>query len=286
MTGFARASGHDDSVGWTWEAKSVNARGLDLRCRLPAGMVALETVARAAAAKRFKRGNLALNLQIDSAGGATRLAVNRAALDRLVALARARGVAAPRIETLLTVRGVVEITEAVEDADLRGRREAAMAVTLEQCLDALAQARAEEGARLDVVLGDEIDRVAALVETAAASAGARPDAARARLEDKLAELRAAVPALDEERVAQEMAILVVKGDVREEIDRLIAHVAAARELLAAGGAVGRRLDFLAQEFNREANTLCGKANDLELTRIGLELKAVIDQFREQVQNVE
>ncbi len=208
----------------------------------------------------------------------------------MVALARevGAGIGAPppRIEGLLGLYGVVERIEEEETEDVRAAREAAMERTLADALDALARMRADEGARLHDTVAGHLARIAALAQDAAKSAAAQPEALKRRLAEQVAALLDARVGVSEERLAQEAALLATKADVREEIDRLNAHVTAARELLAAGEAVGRRLDFLCQEFNREANTLCSKATDIDLTRIGLDLKASIEQLREQVQNIE
>ena len=291
MTGFARAAGADQSYAWTWEAKSVNGRGLDVRCRLPPGMDRLEGQVRAAAAKRFARGNLSLNLAIDRQAAAGRLQVNRAALEQVLTLARELkdkiDAAPPRIDGLLAVRGVVEIAdESVETDEARAHRDQAMLATLDETLANLAAARAVEGEQLARTMTKLLDEIALLTESAAASAGAQPEAIRDRLQAKLADLLGEKQAVPSDRLAQEVAMLVTRADVREEIDRLRAHVSQARGLLTEGGAIGRKFDFLAQEFNREANTLCSKSSDIELTRIGLSLKAVIDQLREQAANIE
>ncbi len=290
MTGFARCTGRDAQLTWTWEAKSVNGRGLDIRCRLPPGMDSLEPGARRAAADRFKRGSLVLSLQADRAHGEARLRVNRAALDQLVAvvgeLRGAVDAAPPSIDGLLGIRGIVEFGDEEAAPEERERREAEILASLGETLDALLAARRDEGARLAEVLSGQLDQIADLADAAARNASLQPDALRRRLEEQVGELLDAVPPLSEERLSQEVALLLIKTDVREEVDRVRAHVAAARELLADAGPCGRRLDFLCQEFNREANTLCAKAADVDLTRIGLDLKAAIDQFREQIQNVE
>ncbi len=290
MTGFARGTGRDGRLAWTWEAKSVNGRGLDIRCRLPAGMDSLEPGARRAVAERFKRGSVVLSLQTDRTGGEARLRVNRAALEQLVAIVdELRGevdAAPPSIDGLLGIRGVVELADDEESAEDRERCEAAILASLGETLDGLAATRHEEGARLAAVLSDQLDTIAGLAENAAENAALQPEALHRRFKEMLAVVLDAAPTLTEERLGQEVALLLVKADVREEIDRVSAHLAAARELLGEGGPCGRRLDFLCQEFNREANTLCSKAADIELTRIGLALKAAIEQFREQVQNVE
>ena len=288
--GFARQEDGDGTISWTWEIKSVNGKSLDLRCRLPSGYEALEPVVRGAAPERCARGNLQVGLSVDTSDRPLRMRVNRELLDQLLELAKtlkdAPGAAPPRLDGLLALRGVVEAVEEEDSAEDRAAREAAMAADLALALDALVGMRRAEGARLHGLVDGHLSSMAALVGQAAASAAAQPEALRQRLKERVEELLAASPALPEERLAQEAAVLITKADVREELDRLEAHLAATRELLAEGGPVGRRLDFLCQEFNREANTLCSKAPDVELTRIGLELKGVIDQLREQIQNIE
>ena len=290
MTGFARGTGHDGPLAWTWEAKSVNSRGLDIRCRLPAGMDALEPEVRRRVADRFTRGNFNLSLQVNRAARQTRIEVNREALTQVEAVVRELcdefGLDPPRVDGLLNIRGVVDVVEEEVSAAEPERRNAAILANLDEALEALRAARREEGARLAGVLEQQLEEVAALAAAAGACEANRPERLRARLEALLAEVLDSTPPLSEERLAQEVALLLVKADVREEIDRLQAHVAAARALLAESGPAGRRLDFLCQEFNREGNTLCAKAAEAELTRIGLDLKAVIERFREQVQNIE
>jgi uncharacterized protein (TIGR00255 family) len=290
MTGYARADGQSDAFTWTWELKSVNGRALDIRCRLPNGMDALEGGVRATLAERFARGNITAALQLTRAAEAGGVQVNRALLDQLLALARefdgAAGVAPPRLDALLTTRGVIEIGDPEEDDDVRSEREAAMLTSLDEAVAGLAAARAQEGQHLANALASQLADIDRLTDAALKHAATQPDAIKARLDQQLSALLGETPPLPEERLAQEVAVLVVKADVREELDRLAAHIVQARELLAAEGAVGRRLDFLAQEFNREANTLCSKSADVTLIRIGLDLKVVIDQFREQSQNIE
>ncbi len=290
MTGFARGTGQDGSVAWAWEAKSVNGRGLDVRCRLPAGMDAIDLEVRHIAGELFARGSLTVSLQIDGGQGQTRLSVNRDALDQMLDVCRELrqevDAAPPSLEALLAIRGVVEVAEEEEAPEARSQRDALIVGDLRETLDALLASRWDEGARIASMLADQLDEIAGLAERAAESAALQPEALRARLTERVGALIDATPALPEERLAQEVALLLVKSDGREEVDRLRAHVAAARELIEAGGVVGRRLDFLCQEFNREANTLCSKAADVELTRIGLDLKATIEQLREQVQNIE
>lgn len=293
MTGYARAEGRDTQVNWVWEAKTVNGRGLEIRCRLPFGHDALEVAAREAVGRKLKRGNLQLSLNVSRVSEAPALRVNHELLDQILTLvdgigASHQNIAPARWDGILSIKGVLEQAEAEqEDAEaVRAARETAMKVTLEQALDQLAAMRLSEGTRIERVLLDQLDEIAALAERAGATASLRPEAVRERLRHQVAAVLESVPGLPEERIAQEVALIAVKADVREELDRLRAHVAAARDLIAEGGAVGRKLDFLSQEFNREANTLCSKSSDVELTRIGLDLKAVIDQFREQVQNIE
>lgn len=290
MTGFARADGHEDGVSWVWELKSVNSKSLDLRFRLPPGFEALELPLRASLAQRLKRGSLSVTLTLTRAAAVGSLRVNREALAQVVALARELvedgRAAAPRADGLLALRGVLESGEEDEHEGRRERRQTAQLASWEKALGSLVAMRTAEGARLIPVLEARLAEIAQLVAAAEDSAAAQPEALKARLRDMVSTLLEASPALPPERLAQEAALLVAKADIREEIDRLSAHIVAAQELLAEGGAIGRRFDFLCQEFNREANTLCSKSADVALTRTGLALKAAIEQLREQVQNIE
>ncbi|HKF70522.1 MAG TPA: YicC/YloC family endoribonuclease [Stellaceae bacterium] len=290
MTGFARAEGEAEGLAWSWELKSVNGKSLDLRFRLPAGFDALELPLRALIGERLKRGSVSVSLAVARTGAGAGLQVNRAVLDQVLALAHELGkkikAAPPSIDGLLALRGVLEGGEALPDAATRERREASLLAGCRKAIDALGIMRRAEGARLGAVLSERLGEIASLAAAAEASAAAQPAAIRARLKSLVDALNDAVPSIPEERLVQEAALMVARADIREELDRLAAHIAAARELLAEGGAVGRRLDFLCQELNREANTLCSKSADVELTRIGLELKAAIEQLREQVQNIE
>ncbi len=290
MTGFARGSGDLEGETWTWEVKSVNGRGLDIRCRMPPGHDALEAPARALVAKVAKRGQISLNLQTNTSSRHQSIEINQDVLDELIgaasALMRDNIAIAPTADGLLGLRGVVETTEEPEDEAGRARREAAMLDSLTSVLEDFAANRMSEGSKLDTVLQDQIVTIAELVAEATELAATQPEAVRAKFEDKLKTLLGDRAELPEERLVQEAALLAVKADVREELDRLRAHVEAARELLAEPDAVGRRLDFLAQEFNRETNTLCAKSTDASLTKVGLNLKSAIEQFREQVQNIE
>lgn len=288
MTGFARVDGHGDGYTWTFEAKSVNGRTLDIRCRLPPGFDTVEAAARADIPKTLARGSVNLTLTVTRTAAVSQVRVNRDLLAQVLAVAREiedEGAAPPRLDALLSVRGVIETVEE-DESDARAKLEEAVKAGLAVVTRKLAAARAEEGARLLTVLSGHLDAIARLTEDAAANVSTQPEALREKLRAQVQALLDMVPALPEERLAQEAALLIARGDVREELDRLRAHVEQARALLAEGGAIGRRLDFLCQEFNREANTLCSKSQDVDLTRIGLSLKATIEQFREQVQNIE
>lgn len=292
MTGFARATGAGSGWRWAWEARSVNGRGLDLRLRLPTGLDRVDQQVRALAAARFQRGSVALSLAVEPLGGPGELRVDRARLAAYLELAAelqaVHGLAPPRVEGLLALRGVVDVAErgAMDFEQTGPAFDAALLETLDTALAALASVRVAEGARLAAVLSETLDAIATLATAARGIAAIQPAALRARLMQQVADLAGASPALSAERLAQEAALLAVKADVAEELARLDAHVAQARDLLASPAGAGRKLEFLAQEFNREANTLCSKSADLELTRIGLELKTQIDRLREQAANVE
>jgi uncharacterized protein (TIGR00255 family) len=288
MTGFARAEGEGQGISWIWELKSVNGRTLDLRLRLAPGFDALEPQLRAALAERCRRGNVAATLTVNRLQPPA-IRVNREMLGQIVGLLQELTgeieAAPPRLDGLIGIRGIIETVDEDPEPVVEARR-AAVFEGWSVALDRLAVARAAEGSRLMALLSAQRAELAVLVEAASACAAAQPAAIRARLETLLGELQGLAPTMPEERVAQELAMLVTRADVREELDRLRAHTAQAGDLLARGEAVGRQLDFLCQELNREANTLCSKSADIELTRIGLALKAAIEQFREQVQNLE
>jgi uncharacterized protein (TIGR00255 family) len=290
MTGFARADGDSGHVRWHWELKSVNGKGLDMRLRLPSGFEGLEPRLREEMARHLKRGNVQAALMLDRRQAGSALRVNEDALNAVIAAMQALGerieLMPPRPEGVLALKGVLETADVEEPDEDQEVLEAALVASFAEAAAGLARARAEEGAKLQVILAEQVNTIERLTIEASTSPAAGVDALRARLAAQVAELLAASPALSEERLAQEAALLATKADIREEIDRLTAHVAQARELFASSDPAGRRLDFLTQEFNREANTLCSKAADVGLTRIGLELKAVIDQLREQIQNVE
>jgi uncharacterized protein (TIGR00255 family) len=290
MTGFARIEGAHDGLRWFWECRSVNGRGLDLRFRLPPGFESVEPAARALAQERFKRGSLSLSLNMAQKAAAPKISVNMDVLAQVAAAVQAvrtqTDVGAPTAGELLALRGVLEAEESAPTETELTARDAAVLNSLATALDAMGKARAEEGRRLLTILSGQIDEVERLTREAGALAATQPEAMRARLQAQVQTLLDAGAGVSADRLAQELAILASKADVREELDRLSAHVAQARGLLKEGAGAGRRLDFLAQEFNREANTLCSKSSDIALTRTGLALKAVIDQFKEQVQNVE
>jgi uncharacterized protein (TIGR00255 family) len=290
MTGFAEMQGARETLRWRWEVKSVNGRTLDLRLRMPPGFDGIELPARALAGERFRRGSIQAALTFESQDNARGIRVDPVALAAAVKIAKEvaieTGLAPARVDGLLGLKGVLVQDEVTAlDTTARANRDAAILESLANTFDALAKARATEGAKLAAVLGAQIEEIARLTDEAAKLAVTQPAALRDKLSAQLKELLTS-GSVPEERLAQEIALLAVRADVREELDRLQAHVQEARSLLASGDAVGRKLDFLAQEFNREANTLCSKSSDITLTRTGLALKAAIDQFREQSQNVE
>jgi uncharacterized protein (TIGR00255 family) len=290
MTGFARSHGAHGHWRWHWEVRSVNARGLDLRVRLPEGFESLEQPTRTLAGERFTRGGVTATLTVDSDAGRGAVKVNHDALNQILAALRTlEGTVKadpPRLDGILGLRGVIEVQQSeLSEAELAAR-DAAVLTSLAQAVDGLAQARREEGARLHGFLSGQVSKLADLTAQATALVANQPEQLQAKLKASLAMLEPGQTGVSPERIAQEVALLLVRADIREELDRLKAHLSQATDLLAAKGAQGRRLDFLAQELNREANTLCSKSSDIQLTRVGLELKATIDQFREQVQNVE
>jgi uncharacterized protein (TIGR00255 family) len=295
MTGFAREGGAlADGAVFVWELRSVNGRGLDLRLRLPPGQDALEPVLREAAGRRLKRGNVSANLSIKrEEGERPRLVPDPAALDQALELAQALaaripGAAPPRAEALLALPGVMRSEVPETDEAAQEARRGELAAAFARALDGLVAARRAEGDALHRVLSALLDEIAALHGAAGREAAGQPEAQRARLMDQVSALlgEAGAARVPEERLAQEVAILAQRSDVREELDRLRAHIDAARGMLRTGEGVGRKLDFLVQEFMREANTLCSKSASVPLTRVGLDLKAAIERLREQAANVE
>ena len=288
MTGFGRAEGALGAWSWAAEARSVNGRNLEVRFRGPPGFEGLERAAREGAQARFQRGQLTVGVQARRAEGAGAVRLNLEQLERYLAAGApfvASGQAmAPSLDGLLALKGVIEAADAIDDPEALAGLEAAMAASIGAALDGLAQARQGEGRALEGVLGGLVRQIGEQTAKAAALAQGQPAIIKARFEKRLTEL--AGEAASEERILQEAAAMAVKADVQEELDRLRGHVDAARSLLASDGGVGRKLDFLTQEFMREANTLCSKSASGALTAVGLDLKASIEQFREQVQNVE
>jgi uncharacterized protein (TIGR00255 family) len=290
MTGFAALAGGADGVDWRWDVRSLNGRGLDMRLRLPPGTEDLEAKVRELVGRNVARGSCQLQLQFRRDGSAGELRINQAALSQAMALlahvSEELGAAPPRADGVLALKGVMEYVEHEEDEDERKARQAAILADLAAALDELDQVRRGEGAELSRTLAAQLDEMVRVSGEIALLPARGREAQLERLHGQLERLLEARSDLSPERLHQEAALLATKGDIREELDRLLAHVEAARALMAADEPVGRRLDFLSQEFNREANTICSKSGDLDTTRLGLELKAVIDQFREQVQNVE
>ena len=290
MTGFARASGSLDGAQWQWEVKSVNGKALDLRFRLPQGFEALESECRAIASEGLKRGNLQVALTVTGEGESERLRLNPAVLDQVIAAGEALrdriGGEALRADLLLGLRGVLEVQAANADEAAVQRRNEAMLKSFRACVAGLGASRQAEGARLAQLVRTQIDRIEALAQAARDNPSRSVEAIRQRLAELVARLMDTGAAFDEARLHQEAVLLATRADIQEELDRLASHVEAARALMASGEAIGRKFDFLSQEFNREANTLCSKAGDKSLTAIGLDLKTVIDQMREQVQNLE
>ncbi len=290
MTGFARADGAHGAYFWTWELKSVNAKGLEVRLRLPPGWDAVEMPVRARAAEALARGTVYANLAVRREGVAPVVRVNEPVLDAVLSTMRnvaQRLDARPAsLDGILALKGVIEVLDEDERAEDRRAGEAAVVAGFGAALAGLNDMRRHEGLALGRVLEARLTEIAALAARAEAAPGRKPEAIRARLADQVAALLDQSDRFDADRLHQEAILIAARVDVREELDRLAAHVAQARRLIAQGGAIGRRLDFLSQELNREANTLCSKSNDVELTNIGLELKSVVEQFREQVQNLE
>jgi uncharacterized protein (TIGR00255 family) len=289
MTGFARTAFEAEGAKYSWEMKSVNARGLEVRLRLPPGLDHLEAEARAQIRERVARGSCFLNLARETESEQRRVVLNEAALALVIAAARrlaeVEGISAPTADGLLSIPGVIEAGDVSPKGEAAERRDAAALAALARTIDQLIAARLEEGKRLSLVLVDQLKGIEALVSQAKSIAAEAPEAMKARIRDQIALLTVDGMGLNPDRLHQEALVAASRADVREELDRLTSHVESARGLVSSGGAVGRRLDFLSQEFNREANTLCSKAFDNRLTTIGLELKAIIDQFREQVQNL-
>jgi uncharacterized protein (TIGR00255 family) len=290
MTGFARADGASGAYVWAWELKSVNAKGLELRMRLPPGWDAVEAPLRGRAAESLARGTVHANLTVQRAGVAPVVRVNEPVLAAVIATMRdvAKRIEAspPSMDGILGLKGVIEVIDEDEREEDRRAAEVAVIAGFGTALASLAEMRRREGTALAAVLAARLDEIAALAARAEAAPGRRAEAIKARIAEQIAALLDTTTRFDPDRLHQEAILIASKADIREELDRLVAHIAQARRLIEAGGPAGRKLDFLSQELNRESNTLCAKSNDVELTNIGLELKTVVEQFREQVQNLE
>jgi uncharacterized protein (TIGR00255 family) len=290
MTGFARSHGLCGSYAWAWELKSVNAKGLDVRLRLPPGWDAVEAPVRSRAAEVLARGSVYGTLTVERQGVSPIVRVNEPVLNAVLAtlkdLSGKVDAEPPRLDGILTLKGVIEVIDEDEKEEDRRAAERAVVTGFHQAVTELAAMRQREGLALGQVLTQRLQEIGALTARAEAAPGRRPEAIKARIAEQIATLLDASTRFDADRLHQEAILIASKADIREELDRLASHVTQAERLLTDGGAVGRRLDFLAQELNREANTLCSKSNDVALTNIGLELKSVVEQFREQVQNLE
>jgi uncharacterized protein (TIGR00255 family) len=290
MTGFARSHGASGPYVFDWELKSVNAKGFDLRLRLPPGWDELEAVAKKRAAELLSRGTVYANLSVKRANALSTVRINEDVLASVIKVATQLAgridAVAPSIDGLLAIKGVIEVVEPESDEQEDKAAKTAAAAAFEEALTGLVDMRRREGTSLGQILGQRMGEVEVLAKRAETAPGRKPEAIKARLAEQIAALLETSDRFDADRLNQEALLIAAKADIREELDRIASHVAQARELLAKGGPVGRRLDFLAQEFHREVNTCCSKSNDIELTNTGLEMKNVVEQFREQVQNLE
>src|SRR4051794_6257883 len=290
MTGFARSHGTSGPYAFEWELKSVNAKGFDLRLRLPPGWDEIEQIARKRAAEVLSRGTVYANLNVKRADALSSVRVNEGVLASIVKvageLAGRIDAVAPSIDGLLAIKGVIEVVEPESNEAEDKAAKAAAAKAFDQALVELVEMRQREGLTLGQILSQRMDEIEHLAKRAEAAPGRKPEAIKARLAEQLVALLEASDRFDPDRLNQEALLIAAKADIREELDRIASHISQAREMIGKGGPIGRRLDFLAQEFNREVNTCCSKSNDLELTNTGLAMKNVVEQFREQVQNLE
>ena len=290
MTGFARSQGASGPYAFEWELKSVNAKGFDLRMRLPPGWDEIEALAKKRAGEVLSRGTVYANLNMKRANAASAVRVNEDVLASVVRVASMLAgkidAVAPSVDGLLSIKGVIEIVEPESDEAEDKVAMAAAAAAFDEALADLVAMRRREGMALGQILIQRMDEIEILAKRAEAAPGRKPEAVRARLAEQIAALLESSDRFDADRLTQEALLIAAKADIREELDRIASHISQAREMIGKGGPVGRRLDFLAQEFNREVNTCCSKSNDIELTNIGLEMKNVVEQFREQVQNLE
>ena len=290
MTGFARSHGASGPYTFEWELKSVNAKGFDLRLRLPPGWDEIEASAKKRAGELLSRGTVYANLNVKRSNAVAQVRINEDVLSAVVKVATQLAgkidAVAPSVDGLLAIKGVIEVVEPESDEEEDKAARAAAMAAFEKALTDLVDMRRREGATLGQVLGARMDEIEKLARRAEAAPGRKPEAIRARLAEQVAALMQSSDRFDQDRLAQEALLIATKADIREELDRIASHIAQARDMIGKGGPVGRRLDFLAQEFNREVNTCCSKSNDIELTNTGLEMKNVVEQFREQVQNLE
>jgi len=290
MTGFARSHGASGPYSFEWELKSVNAKGFDLRLRLPQGWDELEAFAKKRAAELLSRGTVYANFNVKRADALSTVRINEDVLAAVVKVASSLSgridAVAPSIDGLLAIKGVIEVVEPERNEDEDKAAVAAASAAFDEALKNLVAMRRREGEALGQILSQRMDEMAALAKRAEDAPGRKPEAIKARLAEQIAALLETSDRFDPDRLNQEALLIAAKADIREELDRIASHIAQAREIIGKGGAIGRRLDFLAQEFNREVNTTCSKSNDVELTNIGLEMKNVVEQFREQVQNLE
>jgi uncharacterized protein (TIGR00255 family) len=290
MTGFARSQGASGPYAFEWELKSVNAKGFDLRMRLPPGWDEIETLAKKRAGEVLSRGTVYANLNMKRTNAASAVRVNEDVLASVVRVASMLAgkidAVAPSVDGLLSIKGVIEIVEPESDEAEDKAAMVAAAAAFDEALADLVAMRRREGMALGQILIQRMDEIEILAKRAEAAPGRKPEAVRARLAEQIAALLESSDRFDADRLTQEALLIAAKADIREELDRIASHISQAREMIGKGGPVGRRLDFLAQEFNREVNTCCSKSNDIELTNTGLEMKNVVEQFREQVQNLE
>jgi uncharacterized protein (TIGR00255 family) len=290
MTGFARSHGASGPYTFEWELKSVNAKGFDLRLRVPQGWDELEAFAKKRASEVLSRGTVYANFNVKRADALSTVRINEEVLAAVVKVASSLSgridAVAPSIDGLLAIKGVIEVVEPESNEDEDKAVRVAAAAVFDEALANLAAMRRREGDALGQILSQRMDEIEALAKKAEAAPGRKPEAIRARLAEQIAALLETSERFDPDRLTQEALLMAAKADIREELDRIASHVAQAREMIGKGGPIGRRLDFLAQEFNREVNTCCSKSNDVELTNTGLEMKNVVEQFREQVQNLE
>ncbi|MES2028364.1 MAG: YicC/YloC family endoribonuclease [Pseudomonadota bacterium] len=290
MTGFARSHGTSGPYSFEWELKSVNAKGFDLRFRMPPGFDEVEAVARKRAAEVLSRGTVYANLTVKRSNAASTVRINEEVLNSVLRIAAELAsridAVAPSVDGLMNIKGVIEVVEPEADEAEDKAAKAAVAAAFEEALTALVAMRKREGMTLGDILSQRLDEIETLSKKAEAAPGRKPEAIRARLAEQIATLLEASDRFDSDRLSQEALMMATRADIREELDRIASHISQSREMINKGGPVGRRLDFLSQEFNREVNTCCSKSNDLELTSTGLEMKNVVEQFREQVQNLE